>query len=57
VRTLSVPRRSPFALAATWHAAACAAAASGSVSVDCPKVRCFLNEVRTLYEQNPQEFD
>ena len=38
-RTLCVPRRSPFALAATWHAAACAAAASGSVSVDCPKVR------------------
>jgi hypothetical protein len=56
-RTLACELKKPWRVAQKWHSASQSDAHIPAHSGESAKWRCFLNEVRTLYEQNPQDFD
>jgi len=56
-RTLRAPLRTPYSLAPKRKAAALAASVSGTKSDVCTIWRCFLDEVRSYFSENPQGFE
>ncbi|MFH1979794.1 MAG: hypothetical protein ABII99_01980 [Patescibacteria group bacterium] len=52
-RTLSFPLKNAWILAGKYHAEALCAEASNLDFSKCDSWRCFLDEVRTFFEQNP----
>src|SRR3989339_924465 len=53
-RTLSFPLKNAWILAGKYHAEARSAEATNLDFSKCDSWRCFLDEVRTFFEQNPQ---
>jgi len=56
-RTLAVSLKKPWRVARSWHSVSLRDTPHSAVSGKSVNWRCFLDEVRTLYEQNPQDFD
>jgi len=56
-RALSVALKKPWRVAQKWHSVSLRDTLAPAVSGKSENWRCFLDEVRTLYEQNPQDFD
>jgi len=56
-RALSVGLKKPWRVAQKWHSVSLRDTLAPAVSGKSENWRCFLDEVRTLYEQNPQDFD
>jgi hypothetical protein len=56
-RALSVSLKKPWRVAHKWHSVSLRDTLAPAVSGKSENWRCFLDEVRTMYEQNPQDFD
>jgi hypothetical protein len=56
-RALSLALKKPWRVAQKWHSVSRSYSLAPAVSGKSENWRCFLDEVRTLYEQNPQDFD
>ncbi len=56
-RTLTCQLRKPWCIARKRHIVLRGDTPDSFISGGSANWRCFLNEVRTLYEQNPQDFD
>ena len=56
-RTLALDLKKPWRVARSWHCVSLCDTPHSAVSGKSENWRCFLDEVRTLYEQNPQDFD
>jgi hypothetical protein len=55
-RTLFLVLKKPWRVAQKWHSVSIRDTPLSTVSGGSENWRCFLDEVRTLYEQNPQDF-
>jgi hypothetical protein len=55
-RTLSLALKKPWRVAQKWHSVSLRDTLAPAISGGSENWRCFLDEVRTLYEQNPQDF-
>ena len=56
-RALSLSLKKPWRVAQKWHSVSLRDTLAPAVSGKSENWRCFLDEVRTMYEQNPQDFD
>jgi DNA invertase Pin-like site-specific DNA recombinase len=56
-RAFGVSLKKPWRIAKKWHSVSLCDTQYSVVSGKSTNWRCFLDEVRTLYDQNPQDFD